>query len=241
MYYQLLRKLAEDNKVKKYNKSFMLALSFSLCVIVFTAAPVKIYASPLTDVLSQVAAGTTSNSAPSGNLISILLNALFGNLLSPLQNNTTNTTNTTNTLSNPSSSTGAPNASQTDTQNAIISTAQKYMGVPYVWGGTTTDGFDCSGFTQYVMQQNGISLPRTAAEQFAVGTPVDKENLQTGDLVFFTTYKPGASHVGIYMGDGNFINASSSAKKVTITALNGTYYVEHYIGARRYTKGNSYL
>lgn len=234
MHYQSLRKLAEDNKVKKYNKSFMLALSFYLCVIVFTL-PVKIYASPLNDVLSQVAAGTTSNSAPSGNLISILL-ALFGNLLSPLQN-----TNTTNVLSNSPSSAGAPNASQTDTQNAIISTAQKYMGVPYVWGGTTTDGFDCSGFTQYVMQQNGISLPRTAAEQFAVGTPVDKGNLQTGDLVFFTTYKPGASHVGIYMGDGNFINASSSAKKVTITALNGTYYVEHYIGARRYTKGNSYL
>lgn len=215
--------------MRKYNKLIRLALSLSLCVIVFTS-PVKTYASPITDILSKVTEPTTANSASSDNLISTIL-ALLGNLFSPLQTNTN-----TNISANHSVSPDPTIAGQTDTQNVIISTAQKYMGVPYVWGGTTTDGFDCSGFTQYVMQQNGISLPRTAAEQFAIGTPIDKADLQTGDLVFFTTYKPGASHVGIYMGDGNFINASSVAKEVTITALDKAYYVEHYIGARRYTK-----
>ena len=86
------------------------------------------------------------------------------------------------------------------------------------------------------MKENGINLPRTAAEQFAVGTPVNKTNLQAGDLVFFTTYKPGASHVGFYMGNGKFIHASSAAKQVTISELADEYYTSHYIGARRYVK-----
>ncbi len=217
--------------MRKYGKLVTLTISFFLCVILFTS-PVITYASPITDVLSQVTKSTTATSASSDNLISTLL-AFFGNLFSPSQ---TNTNTNTNIVANPSVSTNSARVGQTDTPKMIISTARKYMGVPYVWGGTTTDGFDCSGFTQYVMQQNGISLPRTAAEQFAVGTPVDKADLQTGDLVFFTTYKPGASHVGIYMGDGNFINASSAAKEVTITALDKAYYVQHYIGARRYIK-----
>jgi cell wall-associated NlpC family hydrolase len=110
------------------------------------------------------------------------------------------------------------------------------MGVPYVWGGDTPSGWDCSGFTSYVMNENGITIPRTAAEQFATGTPVDRNKLQPGDMVFFTTYKPGASHVGFYMGNGKFIHASSAAKQVTISSLDEQYYTDHYIGARRYTK-----
>ena len=86
------------------------------------------------------------------------------------------------------------------------------------------------------MKENGITIPRTAAEQYEVGTVIDKANLQVGDLVFFTTYKPGASHVGFYMGNRQFIHASSVAKQVTISSLDDTYYTEHYIGARRYIK-----
>ncbi len=207
--------------------SFILAASLSACLVV--TLPATSSASPLSDVLSQVMTPTT-NSSSGSNLITTLL-TLFGKLLNPLQSLDTPA------ITNAPVSAGTANVSLTaDKQNSIISTAEKYMGVPYVWGGTTTKGFDCSGFTQFVMKQNGISLPRTAAEQFAVGKSIDKADLQTGDLVFFTTYKPGASHVGIYMGDGNFINASSAAKQVTITPLNESYYVQHYIGARRYTK-----
>ena len=114
----------------------------------------------------------------------------------------------------------------------IISTAMEYMGVPYVFGGTSPYGFDCSGYVQYVFAHSGISLPRTADVQYEVGTPVSTTDLVPGDLVFFTTYTYGASHVGIYVGEGNFIHASSS-QGVTISSLSHAYYSSRYIGARR--------
>lgn len=117
--------------------------------------------------------------------------------------------------------------------SAVIATAKKYIGVPYLWAGSTPSGFDCSGFVQYVFKAHGISLNRTAATQYRHGTYVSKSNLQPGDLVFFqNTYKAGISHVGIYIGDGKFIHASSS-KGVTISNLSSSYYVSHYYGARR--------
>lgn len=113
----------------------------------------------------------------------------------------------------------------------IEATANQFLGLPYVWGGTTPNGFDCSGYVQYVFGQHGISLPRTAAQQFNVGTSVETSNLQKGDLVFFTTYKPGASHVGIYIADGKFINSNDNG--VSYSNLSDTYWSERYLGARR--------
>ena len=114
----------------------------------------------------------------------------------------------------------------------IISDSMQYLGVPYVFGGTTPSGFDCSGYVRYVFANAGIYLPRMADEQFEVGTPVSTDELIPGDLVFFTTYTYGASHVGIYLGDGNFINASSS-RGVAIDSLYSSYWGSCYIGARR--------
>lgn len=123
--------------------------------------------------------------------------------------------------------------SGTSIRSEIVANAKKYLGVPYVWGGTTTSGFDCSGYVQYVLRLSGINLPRTTTEQYKVGTYVSKNNLKPGDLVFLqNTYRQGISHVGIYIGDGNMIHASSS-KGVTISSLSSSYYVEHYYGARR--------
>lgn len=117
--------------------------------------------------------------------------------------------------------------------NAIIATAKKYIGVPYVWGGATPSGFDCSGFVQYVFRQHGITLNRTCETQYVHGTYVSKSNLKPGDLVFFqNTYKSGVSHVGIYIGNNQFIQCSSS-KGVVISNLTSSYYVQHYYGARR--------
>ncbi|GKV64925.1 hypothetical protein NCCP2331_10780 [Sporosarcina sp. NCCP-2331] len=107
------------------------------------------------------------------------------------------------------------------------------MGTPYVYGGTTPSGFDCSGYIQYVFKKEGHSVPRTTGQQFSTGTSVSKNNLQVGDLVFFNTTGRGVSHVGVYAGSNNFIHASTS-KGVTVTSLNDPYYWgSRYIGARR--------
>lgn len=113
----------------------------------------------------------------------------------------------------------------------IIRNAQSLIGIPYVFGGTTTKGFDCSGFTQYVYKGSGIELPRTSYTQYGSGAAVKKDQLQSGDLVFFSTYDQGASHVGIYIGGGSFIHAASAGIK--ITSLSDSYYSSRYIGARR--------
>ncbi len=115
----------------------------------------------------------------------------------------------------------------------IVATAKQYIGIPYVWGGTSPSGFDCSGLVYYVFKQHGIALNRTAATQYQHGSYVTKNQLQIGDLVFFqNTYKAGISHVGIYVGNGQFIHASSS-KGVTVSYLSNSYWASHYYGARR--------
>ena len=125
------------------------------------------------------------------------------------------------------SSTGSTVASR------IITTAKKYIGVPYKWGGTTPKGFDCSGYVQYVFNKHGIEIPRTSSSQYYELTrKVSKANLQPGDLVFFNTSGKGVSHVGIYIGDGQFIH-SGTTKGVVIADLFGAYWSSLYLGARR--------
>ena len=114
----------------------------------------------------------------------------------------------------------------------LLSMARQYVGVPYVWAGRSPSGFDCSGFIYYVFDQLGYGLPRMADGQFEVGIPVSRNSLEPGDLVFFETYEPGPSHVGIYMGDGEFIHAGSSTG-VTVSGLYDRYWGERYIGACR--------
>ena len=130
-------------------------------------------------------------------------------------------------------STVSPSASASD----IVSVAQQYLGVPYVYGGSSPSGFDCSGFTMYVFAQVGISLPHGATSQLSYGTEVSRSNLQPGDLVFFQDYGAVASHVGIYIGGDQFIHASSSSgnsRCVTTSSLSESYYASHYLTARRH-------
>lgn len=114
----------------------------------------------------------------------------------------------------------------------VVQTALRYTGVPYVFGGTTPNGFDCSGYTQFVFARSGIYLPRTADDQYMMGYSVSRSSLQPGDLVFFTTYTEGASHVGIYLGNGEFISATSS-QGVRVDSLYSNYWGARYIGAKR--------
>jgi cell wall-associated NlpC family hydrolase len=123
--------------------------------------------------------------------------------------------------------------SQSRSGQQLVVFAKRYLGTPYVWGGASPSGFDCSGFIVYVFKQFGVQLPRMADEQFEVGSSVARADLQPGDMVFFTTYEPGPSHVGIYIGGGQFLHASSAVGEVTVTPLSKEYYQERYLGARR--------
>ena len=119
----------------------------------------------------------------------------------------------------------------------ILKTAAQYKGVPYVFGGTTPRGFDCSGYVQYVFAKHGIRLTRTADTQAREGKFVSKKNLKPGDLVFFTTYEPGASHVGIYAGNNLFWNATSS-RGIMLSNLTDSYWGPRYYTARRILTDN---
>ncbi len=114
----------------------------------------------------------------------------------------------------------------------LLNIAMRFGGVPYVWGGETPAGFDCSGFVQYVFRQIGVNLPRTADVQYELGRKVLQSELQPGDLVFFETYEPGASHDGIYVGEGKFI-AANSGTGVAVVSLADPYWSSRYLGARR--------
>ena len=118
----------------------------------------------------------------------------------------------------------------------IISTAKSYIGTPYKFGGSTPKAFDCSGYLQYVFRQNGLYIPRTADEQYKLGKNTrTKKELEPGDLVFFTTYEPGASHCGIYLGKDEFIHASSS-RGVRIDHLSDSYWQPRYYGGKHILK-----
>lgn len=119
----------------------------------------------------------------------------------------------------------------------VVAKAAKYKGVPYVFGGTTPKGFDCSGYVQYVFKDCKAELPRLADEQALKGVFVTQRQLRPGDLVFFTTYLPGASHVGIYAGSGKFWSASSS-RGVVLSSLQDDYWKSRYYGARRVLVAN---
>lgn len=117
---------------------------------------------------------------------------------------------------------------------AIVNKAKQYLGVPYVYGGASPSGFDCSGLVYYVLKSLGYSPYRTPADQYKQGTYVSKANLEPGDIVFFHgTYTSGISHVGIYAGNGQFIHAPNSRSVVSYADLTSGYWANHYYGARR--------
>jgi len=118
----------------------------------------------------------------------------------------------------------------------IVSTAHRFIGTPYSWGGVSLqNGFDCSGLTMTVYRISGLELPRMALSQYRNGIPVSRDSLQRGDLVFFSTEDPGViSHVGIYTGKDRFIHAPGRGKQIRTASLSDSYFHKRYMGARRY-------
>ena len=169
--------------------------------------------------------GTYNNGTPltitgtSGNWTAVTINGVKGYV-----NSTYVTTTKSDGGSKPSGSIG----------ETIVATAKQYMGAPYVYGGMSPSGFDCSGFVNYVYKLCGYSMSRVASSIYNNnGTYVEKANLQLGDLVFFASNSSSIGHVGIYIGNGQFIHSSSGAGCVVISDLSSSYYLRNYVGAKR--------
>jgi cell wall-associated NlpC family hydrolase len=121
---------------------------------------------------------------------------------------------------------------------AVLATADRYVGTPYVWGGTTPKGFDCSGFVQYVFRRHGVNLPRTSRQQAGVGQPVVTalESLRAGDLMFFASNGSRIDHIAIYVGNNRIIHSSSSGNGVAYDNLSsnrGRWFADHHVASRR--------
>jgi len=126
-----------------------------------------------------------------------------------------------------------------DDKKKLLDYAKFFKGGKYVWGGTTPKGFDCSGYVQYLYKKNGINLPRTAWSQSKQGIEVDKAHLEKGDLLFFLTDKKRGipvTHVGIYLGNGEFIHAASRKQGIIISPITHGHYANTFVSARRVLK-----
>ncbi|SDO18451.1 C40 family peptidase [Alkalicoccus daliensis] len=162
---------------------------------------------------------STGISSPAGNFFGVAGPATLGSLGLSSSGSTSST----------STSTAVAGTSTTSSNSGVISTAKSLTGSPYVWGGTSPRGFDCSGFIQYAFAQNGKSIPRTVSQMWSAGSSVSSPS--TGDLVFFET-RSGPSHAGIYIGGNQFIHSGSSTG-VTISSLSNPYWSKTYMGAKR--------
>jgi cell wall-associated NlpC family hydrolase len=129
----------------------------------------------------------------------------------------------------------APRLTPESATAALVATALQLLGVPYQNGGTTADGFDCSGFTQYVFARNGLLLPREVREQYSAGSPIALHAVAPGDLLFFETVAKGPSHVGIALGGDAFVHAPSSTGVVRVEHYTAAYWSKRFVGARRVT------
>jgi cell wall-associated NlpC family hydrolase len=143
------------------------------------------------------------------------------------------TPNVTGAVPAPAESAATTAPPPAEDKGSIVRTASRFLDTPYLFGGEGSAGIDCSSMVQQVFREHRIDLPRTALEQSKVGKEVAVGELQEGDLVFFHTYASYPSHVGIYLGDGKMIHASSGSGKVTVSDINSGYYKSRFIGAKR--------
>ena len=128
-----------------------------------------------------------------------------------------------------------PSKGERDMGAIAARTAERFVGIPYRWGGdTVVDGMDCSGFVRAVYNLCGVSIPRNSQEQFKAGESVTKEALQDGDLVFFGASQDKINHVGIYVGNGKFVHAPRRGEDIRITSIDESYFEKRFVGARRY-------
>jgi len=115
----------------------------------------------------------------------------------------------------------------------VVETSKRFLGVPYLWGGTTPLGFDCSGMVQLTFNLNGVNLHRDADQQFQIGEQIEVEKLEPADLLFFSNKRSGITHVGIFIGEGRFLHSSGRANGVTITPFKDRFFQSVFVAGRR--------
>jgi cell wall-associated NlpC family hydrolase len=204
-----------------------IALTILAIATLFGAALAKTYVVQSGDTLYSVA---KSNGISLAQLMvsnkGIATNLKPGQRLK-LPENARATTTTTKTRNTQNTSSRLGNSS-------VVQAAYRNLGARYVWGASRPGAFDCSGFTMYVMRQFGVGLPHSSSAQFRMGRSVSRANLLAGDLVFFSSGTRGVvGHVGVYIGNGRMIHASTPSTGVIVSSLNESYYVARYLGARR--------
>jgi len=129
----------------------------------------------------------------------------------------------------------APKRDRSDMGSIAARTAERFVGIPYRWGGdTVVDGMDCSGFARAVYNLCGVNIPRTAREQYRVGDVVGRDELKDGDLVFFGSSAEEITHVGIFVGSGRFVHAPRRGDDIRVSTLDDAYFQKHFVGAKRY-------
>lgn len=218
------------NKFKNLNSTLRIAL----CLMLLGSAN-QVAAEP-DDPLNQLLRQRQQQSSPTPQRDEEGLNRLIQN---SANNNPSSSRFNIAPPSNTAAISSAPANSKSDADR-LISNAMGFIGVAYRFGGTTPRGFDCSGFMQYVFQKAfAVNLPRTAAQQATAGVQVSRANLQAGDMVFFRTSGRRISHVGMYVGNGRFIHAPRTGKRIEITNLNSKYWSARYATARRVKRNNA--
>ena len=160
------------------------------------------------------------------------LTLAFENMMHEVNSETTENSSNSSSSSSSSSSSGSSDSSGGNSK--LVDLAKSKLGCKYVFGAKGPNTFDCSGLTKWCHEQLGIEIPRTSLEQSKNGVSVSKSDLQVGDLVFFKTTSAPVGHVGIYIGNGEFIHAPNKSKPVKIDSLSSSYYSSRYVNARRY-------
>ena len=150
------------------------------------------------------------------------------------ENSSNSSSNSSSSNSNNSSSGSSSSSSSNSIGDKLVSLAKSKLGCKYVWGATGPNTFDCSGLTSWCYKQVGISIPRTSLAQSKSGKAVSKSNLQPGDLLFWKTTSAEVGHVGMYVGNGQFIHAPNKSKPVKYDSLSNSYYSSRFVRARRY-------
>jgi cell wall-associated NlpC family hydrolase len=161
-----------------------------------------------------------------------------GTIATATRRPSTTTTTTSRTPTSTRTTRTGTSSRASATASAVINTADNYIGTPYVWGGTTPRGFDCSGFVQYVFRKHGIELPRTSRQQVQVGerVPADIASMEPGDLMFFASNGSRIDHIAIYVGNNEILHSSKSGNGVgydDLTSRRGSWFVEHHVASRR--------